>query len=442
MTSRSTEGPGKEILLQRRARVFDALGDGVMVLPAAPVQHASRDTELRYAPDRELWYLTGLVEPETIAVLVGGPEPRTVVFARPRDETAELWAGPRLGPEGAGETSGADEAHPIDDFDDVFAQLVSGHERIHYRLGRTGAVEHAVLQALRVGRARGPRTGTGPRGVVDPGGILDELRLRKGAEELEAIREACRVTLLGHAAGARAIRGGVGEWEVEAAVNGAFRAAGAAGPGFGTIVGSGANACVLHYVANRDRVTPDGLVLVDAGAEVDLYNGDVTRTWPASGRFTARQRDVYEIVDAARAAAIGVAAPGATIGAVHEAASEVLAQGLLDLGVLGGTLEDALDASDHRPFFPHQTSHWLGMDVHDPGDYARAGASVVLEVGMVFTVEPGLYFGPGALEHGGDTFAGIGIRIEDDVVITSDGADVLTSDLPTDADAVEEYLGR
>lgn len=442
MNPRSIEGPGQETLASRRDHVLATLGDDVMVLPAAAVRHGSRDTELPYAPDRELWYLTGLAEPDTVAVLVGGDEPRTVVFTRPRDPTAELWAGPRLGPEGAGARSGADEAYSLDDFDDVFPGLMAGRDRIHYRLGRDGRIERAVLEALAVGRARGPRTGTGPRGILDPGGILDDMRLRKDAGELTAIREACRVTLIGHEAGSKAVRVGAGEWEIEAAVNGAFRSAGAAGPGFGTIVGSGANACVLHYVANKEQVPEGALVLVDAGADVGLYNGDVTRTWPASGRFSAEQRAVYEVVDAARATAIDTAGPGVTIAAVHEAATAVLVEGLLDLEVLDGSLDDCLESGAHRAFFPHQTSHWLGMDVHDPGDYARDGQSITLEPGMVFTVEPGLYFGQGAVERGGHRFAGIGVRIEDDVAITEDGREVLTADLPTGATEVEEYLDR
>lgn len=413
-----------------------------MVLPAAPIQLSSRDSERPYVPDRELWYAAGLVEPETVAVLVGGDESRLVVFARPRDPVAELWSGPRLGPEGAGERSGADEVYPIGEFTERLPDLIGRGDSVHYRIGRSDDVERTVFGAARRGRARGQRTGGGPRAIVDPGEILDELRLRKSAAEIDAIRHACRITVEGHKSGAAAIAPEVGEWEVEAAVDGAFRAAGAGGPGFETIVGSGPNGCVLHYVANGDRIGSDALVLVDAGAEVGFYNGDVTRTWPASGRFTPAQRAVYEIVEEARRAAIAEAKPGVTIGRVHETASTVIAQGLIDLGVLEGSLSDVLEEARHRAFFPHQTSHWLGLDVHDPGDYARDGASRTLEEGMVFTVEPGIYFGPGALEEGGDDFAGIGVRIEDDVVITRDGAEVLTAGLPTAADDVEAFLGE
>lgn len=440
MTPTPSSYGDSDVFARRREAVFDALGDAVMVLPSAPIQRSSRDNERPYVPDRELWYLTGLVEPGTIGVLIGGDERRLIVFARPRDETAELWAGQRIGPEGAAAASGADEAHPIETFTEKFAEVVGASSRIYYRLGRRGVVQGAVLDALEQGRARGQRTGSGVRGVVDPGEILDELRLRKDASEVEAIREACRVTEIGHAAGARLLGPGVGEWEIEAAINAAFRSEGGSGVGFETIVGSGSNGCVLHYVDNSSRVEADSLVLIDAGAAVRLYNGDVTRTWPASGRFTSEQRAVYTVVDEARQAAIEEVRPGVAIGAVHEVASSVLAQGLIELGVLDGPLGDVLESAGHRAFFPHQTSHWLGLDVHDPGDYAKDGVSRTLEPGMVFTIEPGLYFGPAAVAAGGGRYEGIGVRIEDDVCVTEEGVEVLTPAIPTDADEVEAFL--
>lgn len=420
----------------RRGRVLDALGAGVMVLPAAAVQHSSRDTERPYAPDRELYYLTGLSEPETVAVLVGGDEPELVLFVRERDPEAELWAGPRLGPEAVRERVGPDACHPLSELDAELPGLLARGDRVHYRLGRGGRVERHVLDALRSARATGPRTGSGPRGVVDPGQILDDLRLIKDGRELERIRRACAVTCAGHRAGAAALEVGVGEWVVEAAIEAAFRTSGATGPGFGTIVGSGANACVLHYVDNGDPIEDGSLVLVDAGAEVDLYHGDVTRTYPASGTFTDRQRTVYELVDTARAAAIAATRPGATIAAVHEASTRVLVEGLVHLGVLEGDVDGLIEDEALEPYFPHRTSHWLGLDVHDPGDYARDGSSRVLEPGMVFTVEPGLYFRSDLDDGGAADFAGIGIRIEDDVSVTEDGVEVLTAELPTDVDDV------
>jgi len=412
-----------------------------MVLPSAPIQYASRDTERPYAPDRELFYLTGLTEAGCVAVLVGGAKPRLEVFAPPRDPNAELWAGPRLGPDGAQIVSGADEVHSIDELSTRLPALLGGADRIHLRLGRADQVEDLVLGALVTGRSRGPRQGTGPRGVIDPGEILDDLRLVKSGHELSVIREACRITIEGHRAAARVIGEGVGEWAVEAELERAFRAAGATGPGFDSIVGGGEHACVLHYVSNNKAIPDGGLVLIDAGAEFGLYHGDVTRTLPANGRFSDEQGAVYEVVDEARRSAIASVRPGATILDVHDAACRALTQGLLDMGVLSGDLDAALDDGRYRDFFPHQTSHWLGLDVHDPGDYARTGDARVLKPGMVFTVEPGLYFRPLMSEGRAERWSGIGIRIEDDVVVTADGVEVLTSALPTGADEVEELVG-
>lgn len=429
-----------ETFAARRRRASERLGGGVMVLPAAAVQRSSRDTEHPYAPDRELYYLTGWTEPDSVAVLVGGDDPELVLFVRERDPDLELWFGRRLGPEGAEEVVAPEACHPLSDLDDRLPELLDRGDRIYYRLGRDGAVERHVLGALARARSRGPRKGTGPRGIVDPGEVLDDLRLVKDALELDAIRRACAVTGEGHRAGARAIASGTGEWEVQAAIEAAFRVAGAEGPGFGTIVGGGHNACVLHYVRNGDVLRDGELVLIDAGAQVGLYSGDVTRTYPVSGELEGPGGDVYRLVDDARSAAIAVIRPGSTIAAVHEAALRVLVTGLVDLGVLEGDVDGLVEEEDHKPFVPHQTSHWLGLDVHDPGDYVRDGHPRPLEPGMVFTVEPGLYFRPDAGEDVPAGLHGIGVRIEDDVAVTEGGCEVLTSDVPTDPDAVEALL--
>jgi Xaa-Pro aminopeptidase len=439
MTSRDALRIPDDVVRRRRAAVFERLGDGVMVLPAAPIRYRSRDTETPYRPDSELYYISGATEPGTVAVLTGGAEPHYDLFVRERDPGAELWSGPRLGPDGAGELYGADESFPLAELDFRLAQFLKGADRIHFRLGKDDALEAQVRSALEQARARGPRTGTGPRGLLDPGEILDEMRLRKDAWELERLRAAAALSVEGHHAGVVELRPGVGEWAVEAAVNAAFRRGGGAGPGYETIVGSGPNACVLHYVAN-DRVVEAGdLVLLDAGAERSLYQGDITRTYPADGAFTAEQRAVYEIVDAARAAGVGAVAPGVSVGDVHAAAVRVIVEGLVSLGVLDGEVDDLVEADAHRPWFPHTTSHWIGLDVHDPGDYVRDGASRALEAGMVFTVEPGLYFPPDAVDAAAP-FAGIGVRVEDDVAVTASGRENLTAALPTAADDIEALV--
>ena len=472
-TREATETP-PEIFERRRAAACSALGDGVLVLTAAPVQLSSRDTERRYHPDRELYYLTGVTEPETVAVLVGGDDPELALFVRERDPAAELWAGPRPGPEGIAARHGIERCRGLSELTEHLPALLQRGDRIHYRLGAGGPVEDAVLAALAHARMRGSRRGEGPRGIVDPGEVLDDLRLVKDQHELARMRRAADISLLGHRAGLCAIEPGAGEWMVEAAIDGAFRAAGAHGPAYETIVGSGANACVLHYVANAATLEPDALVLVDAGAEHGLYHGDVTRTWPVSGRFQPRQREIYDLVEVARAAGVAAVAPGRTIGDVHDAVVAALVEGLVGLGVLGGSIDEAIETESYKTFFPHQTSHWLGLDVHDPGDYARDGRSRRLEPGMVFTVEPGLYFGAGVDEgdgaavprpgevEGGErrprerargkradggagtaaAYAGIGVRIEDEVVVTEGGCEVLTAALPTAAAEVEALVGR
>lgn len=410
-----------------------------MVLPAAPVQYSSRDGEYPYAPDRELYYVTGATEPETVAVLSGGSEPALTLFVRERDEDAELWSGARLGVEGSAELLRPEECLPLSALEEKLPSLLWGSDTIYFRLGR-GGVERHVLHALSRARSRGAKTGSGPRGVVDPGEILDDMRLLKDPHEVEAIRAAADISIEGHRAAAEAIEPGVGEWVVQAALERIFRTHPGGGPAYESIVGSGKNACVLHYVTNRDVIGEDHLVLVDAGAQFNLYNGDITRVYPASGRFTGPQREVYELVDAARSAAIEAVRPGATVEEVHGAATEVLVEGLVSLGLLEGRVEDVIEREEHKKYCPHSTSHWLGLDVHDPGDYARAGASRTLAPGMVLTVEPGLYFRPGAEEDTGLT--GIGIRIEDDVLVTGDGCEVLTEELPTALEEVEALMGE
>ncbi len=423
------------VLELRRAAVQARLGAGVMVLPAAPHVRRSRDTELPYRPDSELFWVTGVTEPGAVAVLRGGDRPELLLFVADRDPEVELWSGPRLGPAAAAELFGPDASYPLSELAERVPPLLQSSDRIHVRLGRDERVDSMVFEALRTARLRGQRRGTGPRGVVDPGEILDELRLVKDDHEIERLRAAAALTIEGHRDGIAVARPGAGEWEVQAAVEAAFRRGGGSGPGFGTIVGAGANACVLHYVKNAGTISGEALVLLDAGAELALYQGDVTRTFPASGRFTAVQRELYDLVERAREAAVAAVRPGRTIDDVHRAATGILLEGLVALGILEGDPAELIEGCEHHVWVPHQTSHWLGLDVHDPGDYVRAGAPRPLEPGMVFTVEPGLYIPPGS-EGAAARFAGIGVRIEDDVLVTEDGVENLTAQLPTAADDV------
>lgn len=434
-----------EVHRRRRTRVLERLGGDAMVLPAAPLLVRGRDAELPYRPDPELFYLTGFTEPGAVAVLRGfADEDRFLLFVRDRDEDAERWSGIRSGPEAARGAVEADRAHPLDELETRLPGLLEGAGRVHFRLevqptGVRRRCQELVTETLARARRKGVRHGTGPRGVEEPGELLDELRLRKEPGELERIRRAVAVTVEAFREGLARVAPGRGEWEVEAALEAGFRSRGADGPAFPTIVGSGPNGCVLHYVANRRRMGSGELVLVDGGAEAGLYAGDVTRTVPVDGGFTEAQRDLYQVVERARREAVARVAPGVGIEEIHRTAVGELTDGLLALGILEGDAEEAVEGKAYRRYFPHNTSHWLGMDVHDPGDYAREGVARILEPGMVLTVEPGLYVPEGGGEP--SAFAGTGIRIEDDVLVTEEGGDVLTEELPTALDDVGSLVG-
>ena len=416
------------------------LGDGALILPAAPIRHRSRDTEYRYRPDSELFYLTGCTDPGVVAVLGGSGEGGFVLFVPRRNPEAELWSGARMGPEEARERFGADAVHELEELEERLPSLLRQRKRVFFRLGVHPRVEALVMDALRWARNRGQRTGEGPRSVWDPGDLLDGLRLLKDPEEIDRIRKAAALTADAFRDTLGATRPGMGEWEVEALLESAFRRRGAEGPAFPTIVGSGGNGCVLHYMDNRDPIEEGSLVLLDGGAEVDLYSGDVTRTYPSGGRFSDRHLEVYEVVLGAHQAAISQVRPGSTPAQVHQAALEELTRGLVGLGVLRGSVEDLLAEKAYEPHFPHRTSHWLGLDVHDVGDYASEAGPIPLEPGMVLTVEPGLYI-PWGSDTPSHPYCGIGIRIEDDLLVTENGSENLTASLPVVPKELEALVG-
>jgi Xaa-Pro aminopeptidase len=457
---------------RRRERVLAQLRGGVLLLPSAPLLLRSRGTEHRYRPDSELFYLTGSTEPGVVALLRGqGEGDRFVLFVPGRDPAAELWSGRRLGPRETGERLGADAAYPAEEMGDRLPELLRGASVIHFRLGVHPALEPMVVEALEQARRRGARRGAGPRGVMDPGEVLDDLRLRKDPEEVSRLRRAAELTVSSFREAMACARPGMGEWEVESVLESGFRRGGARGPAFPTIVGSGRNACVLHYSANQSVLPADEMVLLDGGAEVDLYAADVTRTFPPGGHFTGPQRDVYEVVLRGHGAALAAIRPGARVEEVHREAVAELTRGLVELGILSGNAEELVEQRAYERYFPHQTSHWLGLDLHDVGDYVVDGVSRVLEPGMVLTVEPGLYFSearaadarsrptgwmpdsdprpgtraaPSAATVPGPAatpFDGIGVRIEDDVLVTPDGAENLTGALPVDPGEVEALSG-
>ncbi|HET9796178.1 MAG TPA: aminopeptidase P family protein [Thermoanaerobaculia bacterium] len=397
----------------RRARFAELLAGTPAVVPAARVAYRSRDTAHRFRQDSDFLYLTGFSEPDAVAVLDG---PRFHLFVLPRDPEREAWEGDREGVEGA-KAYGA-TAWPLDRLDDFLSDTLAGADRLALPLGRDPRIDAwwAKLPGL---RKRGPN----PE-LVDPAALLAEMRLRKEESEIRALEAAAAITAAAHARAAGVVRPGVGEWEVEAAVEYEFRRRGAAGPAYPSIVGSGRNAATLHYVRNDATIGGDDLVLIDAGAEFEGYCADVTRTVPASGRGNAAQRSVLDVVAAAQEAAIARCVPGSTFDDVHDTAQRVLADGLVAMGVLEGPGSRVLEEGRQKPYTLHRTSHWLGLDVHDPAPARAGGAPRVLEPGMVLTVEPGLYFR--ADVPAPPAYRGIGVRIEDDVLVTASGPRVLS----------------
>ncbi|MGQ0562542.1 MAG: aminopeptidase P N-terminal domain-containing protein [Gemmatimonadota bacterium] len=412
------------VFAKRRNILADKLGEtGVLVLAATPELIVGRDTELRYVVDSELYYLTGYTEPEAVLVLSpANAEAPFTMFVRPRDPARELWSGRRGGIEAARERFGADAVHPISELSLALPPLLSTADVLYARLGAGRPELDGILQRILAdARHKRPRTGRSPHSITDPGELLDPLRVIKDDSELALIREAARITSQAFIEMLPRIRDGVGEWEIEAGIEYGFRSRGADGAAFPTIAAAGANAAVLHYIENSAVAHAGGLFLLDAGARYRMYCGDITRTVPVSGEFTAEQRDLYDIVLAAHAAAIAETRPGAYADAAHHAVQRVLADGLIQLGLLNGTIESAIEAEDGlRRYYPHRTSHWLGLDVHDVGAYAIRAGPVELVPNMVLTIEPALYIAG----------RNIGIRIEDDVVVTSKGCEVLTGAVP------------
>lgn len=430
------------IYARRRARIQALLGeDGVLVLPAAPEVVVGRDLELRYRPDPDLFYLTGYSEPGAVLILRGetAEEPFTL-FVRPRDPEQERWSGVRGGPAAAHDIYGADAAYPINELDERLPALLSRMETVYFSLdsGR-GEVESIIHRILAAARRSRQRTGRGPRELVEPGALLDEPRLIKDAHELTLLADAAVLSAEAFLEVMPLIRPGAGEWELEAALEQGFRRRGAEGVAFASIIASGPNATVLHYIENNRTLRAGELLLIDAGARRQMYNGDISRTFPVSGRFTAPQRELYDAVLAAHDRAIAALRPGATCAAVHDITVRILVEALVAIGLLEGDIDELIANEKYRPYYPHRTSHWLGLNVHDVGDYALHGESRPLVPGMVLTVEPGLYI-PEDDERAPPELRGIGIRIEDDVVITESGYEVLTSALPTAAPELEALL--
>ena len=464
--------------IERRRRFVEAIGEGLAIVPAAAETVRNGDVSHPFRQQSDFYFLTGFDEPDAVALFnPAHPKERFVMFVRPRDRESEIWTGHRAGVEGAVASYGADAAYPVDQLDAKLREYAIDRPSLFYRLGNQPFDARVIrlMADLRAARARGFSP---PVRIEDPSPILHELRLRRSPAELARQRRACHISRDAHAEAMRYARPGLYEYQVQAAVEFVFRSKGSPRDAYPSIVASGPNACILHYVENQRRLEDGDLLLIDAGCEYGYHAADVTRTFPVSGHFSAPQRAVYEVVLRAQLASIAAARPGVPYEAIHEASRRVIAEGLVDLGLLPRNLADSLAMHHYREFFMHGTGHWLGMDVHDVGDYRVRRQSRPLEPGMVFTVEPGIYIDPeresvtfhlreyseeemwerrlrlgtAAAKRLEDDekakattvthpipkeFRGIGIRIEDDVLVTADGVENLTAGTPKTIDEVE-----
>jgi Xaa-Pro aminopeptidase len=431
-------GIAKASFAERRAEVLRRIGTGTMVLRSNPQQTRSHDTEFPFRQDSDFAYLTGFLEPDSVAVLTSAhPDHRFVLFVRPRDLEKETWNGRRAGVEGALRDHGPDATFAIEELDAKLPGYLEGAPTVHFTPGLDHDFNTRMEGWLAGMRRTRARNGKGPASRTEHGGVVHEMRLFKSAEELVLLRKACAISADAHNAALAAARPGMMEYEIEALVNYAFRIRGARAPGYNSIVAGGENATILHYTEN-DMALKDGtLLLIDAGGEYEGYTADITRTFPVGRSFTTDQRAVYDIVLEAQLAAIAQVRPGVRFDDVHHAALLVIVRGLVRLGVLTGEPEELIAQKGYQPFYMHRTSHWLGLDVHDAGLYVdAAGKSRPLEPGMVLTVEPGLYFGDGILEYD-PRWRGIGVRIEDDILVTATGHENLSEGAIKDPAAIE-----
>jgi len=423
--------------LARRQRLLQAIGDGIAVIPTAPEVIRNRDAHHPYRFDSYFWYLTGFAEPEAVLVLVGGKKPKSILFCREKHAEREIWDGYRYGPKAAKSAFGFDTAYPIEQFDKKLPSLLADRQALWHGVGFDAVWDARIAAALNAVRAQARAGKRAPATIHDLRAALDAMRLIKDEAEAAMQQRAADIASAGHVRAMRACRPGMAEYALEAELTYEFRRRGAAGHAYTPIVAGGVNACILHYVANDQTLHDDSLVLIDAGCEVEGYAADITRTFPVNGRFNAAQKAVYEIVLAAQQAAFAAIAPGQPFMAAHDAAVRVLTQGLIDLKLLQGDVDNLIEKGDFRRFYMHRTSHWLGLDVHDAGDYKVGEQWTALQAGMTLTVEPGLYIRPAADVPA--ALAGIGIRIEDDVRVTADGCAVYTTAPKTVAE-IEEVM--
>jgi len=424
----------------RRDRICERLGTGALVLFCGEIKSRTHDTEFRFRPDSSFHYLTGLAEPGGVMVLRPGHDPTFTLFVRPKDEEAEVWTGRRLGPEAAKERFSADAAHPLEALEEELPKLIDGATELFAPLGQFPRFDRKLLTAVDKLRRRDRFGEQAPDAIRDARVTIGEERITKDEAALACLRHAIRITAQAHIAVMKRIRPGMHEYDIEAMLEHDFRRAGSSGPGYGTVVGSGANATVLHYVENSDVLRDGDLVLVDAGAEWDYFSGDITRTFPVSGKLTAAQRDLYELVLAANEACVAAVRPDNDIDTIHAQCIRILCEGLHEMGLLEGEIDEAIEKETFKRYYMHRTSHWLGVDVHDASRYCIDKKMRPLRPGYVLTIEPGLYIPPDD-EAAPEELRGTGIRIEDDVLVTEDGHENLTISCPKSIADLEALVG-
>ncbi len=426
---------------RRRQQLMQMVGEGgVAILPSAPVRMRSRDVEYRYRQDSDFYYLTGFAEADAVTVLVPGRgKGEFLMFCRDRDPEKELWDGSRAGPDGVVEYFGADDAFPIDDIDDILPGIIESCTRVYYTMGMYADFDTRIAEWINSLRSRELRGVHTPQEFVALDHLLHDMRLYKSRAEISAMRRSAKIAVAAHERAMQAVRPGMFEYEVEAEFRHEFRR-NDAWVSYSPIVGSGVNSCTLHYVDNNCQIADGEMLLVDAGCELDYYASDITRTMPVNGRFSPEQRAVYEIVLEAQNAAIEKTRKGNHWNEPHDVAVEVITRGLKDLGLLDGSVSKLIKDAAYSQFFMHRTGHWLGMDVHDVGDYKVGEQWRLLEPGMVTTVEPGIYIPASSAVP--SKFHNIGIRIEDDVLVTANGADVLSKGLVKEPDDIEAMMGH
>lgn len=432
--------PRSEYARRRKALMAQMEPNSIAILPAAPVYIRNRDVEHTYRQDSDFQYLSGFPEPDAVIALIPGREHgEYVLFCRERDPERELWDGLRAGQEGAVRDFGADDAFPIGDIDDILPGLIEGRSRVYYAIGSNAEFDQRLMDWINTIRSKARQGAQPPNEFVELGHLLHDMRLYKSAAETKVMRHAAQISARAHIRAMQACRPGLSEYHLEAELDYTFRKGGARLAAYGSIVAAGRNACILHYRENDAPLKDGDLVLIDAGCEIDCYASDITRTFPVSGVFTAEQRAIYEIVLEANLAAFDYIGPGRHWNEAHEATVRVITAGLVRLGLLEGEVDELIAAEAYKPFYMHRAGHWLGLDVHDVGDYRVGGQWRVLEPGMTMTVEPGIYIAPDN-PNVAKKWRGIGIRIEDDVVVTKTGCEILTGDVPKSIDEIESLM--